>query len=229
VIARSTVAVILLLALACRSDHKGSNGTPASDSQATASGQTTATSQTAIASQATVPRGRAVPPTEEGAWQVFDLPTDWVARHVGKANVASAYVALAPAHQEDIRQSGSCAAPPRILVGLVQANGSIREHTALCLHYCGAPEPDGQPYRGLFGTHTHVQGITLQILGNGTLDVIEHFREAAFVSPETFEDPLIVDKLRFNPGVRIVHDSLRPSAFRFTGDQAQSCGAVEKP
>jgi hypothetical protein len=219
----SAVAAITLLALACGSDRKGSSGAPASNGQATVPGQT------AVPSQATMPRGRAVPPTEEGAWQVFDLPADWVARHLGRAGAAGAYVALAAAHPEDIRQRGSCAAPPRIVVGVVQASGSVREHTALCLHYCGAPESDGRPYRGLFGTHTHLQGITLQILDDGTLDVIEHFREVAFVAPEVYEDPRVVDKLRYNPDVRILHDTLRPSAFKFTGDRAQSCVALEEP
>lgn len=219
----SACAAIALLALACGSDRRDSGGAPASDDQATPA------SQTAASTQATAARGRAVPPTEEGAWQVFDLPADWVTRHLGRGGAAGAYVALAAAHPEDIRQRGSCAAPPRIVVGVVQPNGSVREHTALCIHYCGAPEPDGRPYRGLFGTHTHLQGITLQILDGGTLDVIEHFREVAFVSPEVLEDPRIVDKLRYNPDVRILHDTLRPSDFRFTGDRAQSCVALEEP
>ena len=219
----SAVAVITLVALACGSNRRDSSGAQPSHNQAAVSSQTT------VPSQATVARGRAVPPTEEGAWQVFDLPSDWVARYLGQAGVAGTYVALAPAHPEDIRSRGSCSATPRIVVGVVRANGSVREHTALCLHYCGAPESDGRPYRGLFGTHTHLQGITLQVLDGGTLDVIEHFREVAFVPPEVLEDPRVIDKLRYTPDVRILHDTLRPSAFRFAGDQAQSCVALEKP
>jgi hypothetical protein len=83
-------------------------------------------------------------------------------------------------------------------------------------------------HRDLWGPQTHLQGVTLQILDDGTVDVVEHFRKIAFVPPEVYEDPKVVDRLRFEEGTRIRHEYIKASEFVFQGREAGSCAALEE-
>ena len=178
---------------------------------------------------APVPTGRVLLPVAEGAWQVFYLTDAWVARHLGDDGVRRAWLRLAPAHAEDIEDdTGPCPAPQRIVLGAIQREDAIRERTIACLHVCGPAEPDGSLYRGLFATATQLEGLTVQILEDGSISVLEHYRELGFTPPEIAEDPNVVAKLRFGKGERILQRSVAPSDFEFPAGEAGSCIALEE-
>lgn len=178
----------------------------------------------------TIPPGKPAYAAEQGSWQVFDLPLKWVEKHWKGPAPARVYVALAPPHPEDIAAGyGTCFTPQRVVLGVVEANRAVREKTAICLHYCAPGDSPEASYRGLWGPSTHLEGITLQVLDDGSIDVIEHYRKRAFVPPDIHENLRVVNKLRYEEGVRIRHDAIRPSDFAFSERTASSCVALEQP
>ena len=175
------------------------------------------------------PRGRTLLPTAEGSWQVFDLPLGWAAHFLGEPYPLRAYISLAPVDPADIEgDPGSpCPAPQRIVLGVVEADQARRERTLACLEVCG-PEGGETLYRGLFGSATHLQGVTAELLEDGSIDLVEHYRELAFMTPEVAEDPTVVDKLSYQGAPKLLHRTITPSEFRFKGRVAAPCVAPEK-
>ena len=181
------------------------------------------------ATEAELMRGSPVYAAGQGTWQVFYLPAEWTEKHWTGAAPARVYLALAPPHPEDLElYTSTCSPPPRIILGIVDHGGTIREHRGRCVHYCAAGDRPGHMHRDLWGPQTHLQGVTLRILDDGTVDVVEHFRKIAFMPPEVYEDPKVIDRLRFEEGTRIRHEYIKASEFVFQGREAGSCAALEE-
>lgn len=173
--------------------------------------------------------GQVLLPVAEGTWQVFYLTDAWVAKHLGGDRVRRAWVRLAPAHPEDVADvNGMCPAPQRIVLGALQRDDEIRERTFACLQVCGPGEPDGSLYRGLWASGTHLEGLTAQLLDDGTIALQEHYRELAFTPPDVAEDPNVVDKLRYGSGVKTLSRTIAPSEFSFSSGEDVSCVTLEE-
>lgn len=173
--------------------------------------------------------GRPVYLSQQATWQLFYLPKDWIERHLEGPAPVRAYVALVPPHREDLEADYSpCSPPSRIVLGVVGADGSIRETLVACVYYCEPGDRPGSVYRDLWGALTHIEGITVQILEDGSIDVIEHFRKRGFVSPNVEEDTRIVDKLCYEGSAKIRHHRIMPSDFVFQEKSAGSCIGLEE-
>jgi len=172
---------------------------------------------------------RVLLPVSDGAWQVFVLPRQWILEHLPKPQPAVVYVSLLPAHTDDILQNqGACAPPQRIVLGLMYPDRSRRERTHACLHLCGMEQAGSEPYRGLWGSETHLEGMTATLRNDGSIDLIEHYRKLAFMTPEVAEDPNVVNKRRFEEAPKRLHRIVSPKDFRFSGRDATSCVAGER-
>lgn len=141
-----------------------------------------------------------------GVWQIVPLPEDWIARHWSGDPPARLYIALRPPHPDDLNEFGPCSDPPRLMVGISNAQGRIEEHLLACCHYCAPNDGEnGKVYRDLFARHTILKGITAQLLDDGRIDIIEHYHRIGETPVAVQRDVTVVEKIRLDGKPRIRH------------------------
>lgn len=138
-----------------------------------------------------------------GTWQFVPLPPEWIEANWPKPRPEEAYIALRGPHPADLGKYAPCYEPPRLMVGVVKPGAAAREHLLACIHYCKSDDGPGGAAGGLWARETHLEGITAQILDNGTIEVLQHFRRLAELAPAVERDVRVVNKLRFQDEPRI--------------------------
>jgi len=167
--------------------------------------------------------------SQAATWQIFYLPKHWIQRYLKALNPALAYVALLPPHTDDLGADyAPCMAPSRIVLGIVSKSGEVRERIASCLYYCESGDRPGNVYKDLWGSLTHLEGITVQILDTGPIDVIQHYRKRGFTPPDIEEDVDVVNKIQFEGNAKLRHHVVVPSDFIFYGKTAGPCIDMEE-
>jgi hypothetical protein len=160
-----------------------------------------------------------------GTWQFVPLPAEWIERNWPQPKPEEAYIALRGPHPADLGKYAPCYEPPRLMVGVVRRGTPAREHLLACIHYCKSDDAPGRAAGGLWARETHLEGITAQILDNGTIEVFQHFRHLAETPPTVERDVRVVNKLRFQdePRVRDLHFTAANLAAAAAKRGAESC------
>jgi hypothetical protein len=73
-----------------------------------------------------------------------------------------------------------CLSPSRLLFGVIGHDDSVTEKLLECENFCELSKTDAQE---LWGSQTHLQGITIRVLNDGQIEIHKHFRKRAFVPP----------------------------------------------
>src|SRR6266699_2048560 len=137
-----------------------------------------------------------------GTWQFVALPPAWIEANWPKPKPEEAYIALRGPHPADLGKYAPCYEPPRLMVGVVRPGAAASEHLLACIHYCKSDDRPSRATGDLWARETHLEGITAQILNNGTIEVLQHFRRLAELPPAVERDVRVVNQLRFQDAPR---------------------------
>jgi len=125
--------------------------------------------------------GKSLMLREQGSWQLFALPKSWLSRYWVEPQAKQAYIILrGPAVSDLSVDFAPCWSPSRLLFGVIGHDDSVTEKLLECVNFCDFSKTDSQE---LWGSQTHLQGITVRVLKDGQLEIHKHFRKRAFVPP----------------------------------------------
>ena len=162
-----------------------------------------------------------------GAWQQFKLPDSWVREHWRGDAPRRVYLMLRPPAVGDYGVFTPCTPPPQLVVGVVDESREAREHLLACPDACrsreGAPE--------LWGYRTHLLGIGVSLLGDGSIEISEHYQQLAQDAPDDASGPG-----RFTSAStgeeRVRHDRIAPAALAVAVSRSEpitTCHALLEP
>lgn len=106
-------------------------------------------------------------------------------------------------HYNDLGNYAPCGAPSRLLLGTEDHDGVRNEYLLTCLHSCSPLDSAEKVYRNLWARNTYLDGITAQLLVNGNIEVLEHFRKILGIDKKLIRDTNTVQKNRFGDEKRI--------------------------
>ncbi len=138
-----------------------------------------------------------------GRWQVIGIPPEWTSKHWGNAKYSSLYIVLRGPHPEDLGNYMPCNAPSRLLLGTEDQEGDRKEYLLACLYTCSANDSAAKVYRDLWARNTHLEGITAQLLVDGNIEVVEHYKENIGLERKHLRDVGVVEKNRYGKEKRL--------------------------
>lgn len=147
--------------------------------------------------------GQVLVTPQMGRWQVIGIPPAWTAKYWGESKYQSIYIALRGPHADDLGNYMPCNAPARLLVGTVDQEDNRKEYLLACLHTCAATDSEKKVYRDLWARNTHLEGITAQLLVDGHIEVVEHYRENLGLDRKHMRDINVVEKNRYGEQTRL--------------------------
>jgi len=167
--------------------------------------------------------------TYSGAWALFPLPQKWVQAHLAGRDISAAYVVLRPPHAKDVAADyAPCDPPQRVVLGIQEKDGLVREHLSSCLYYCAPGDTSQNLYKGLWGSLTHLSGISLSLASDDSLEITEYYQKKAFVPPALDELSPAPPNTPVESELRTHKQRVDAAQFQFSGRSAGSCIALEE-
>jgi len=136
-------------------------------------------------------------------WQLITIPDKWLQKYWINSDYDQIYLTLRGPHWNDIGLYAPCSAPPRLLLGTEDKNGKREEHLLQCVNMCSTNDNEESLYRGLWGRNSFLEGITAQILSDGEIEVVEHFKETFGIDRNRIGDINVVEKNRLGTDTKI--------------------------
>jgi hypothetical protein len=154
---------------------------------------------------------------EQGRWQIFYFPKDWIERYAKPKGIQTAYIELLPPHPEDLLNPPSpCAAQSRIAFVTIDKESRVKSKQLSCVE-------SGCEDESLWGYHTVLEGLTATILKDGSVRITRVFRKGGFAKPEDEEDPKRVCPIMFEEKPRLKSAVFSPSELLGAKNGLGSC------
>ena len=159
---------------------------------------------------------------QAGRWQVISIPQAWQTKYWKNSKYQSLYIALRGPHLEDLANFAPCNAPSRLLLGTEDSDGNRNESLLACLHVCSPKDNEKHVYRNLWARNTHLDGITAQLLVNGKIEVVEHYKENLGLERKRLADIGVVEKNRYG-------DETRQRTHQFSAADLKNASMRKEP
>lgn len=128
----------------------------------------------------------------QGRWQRFELPARWIEKHGKSKHLRGAAIELVPPDPADSFDStlAPYSAPSRIALVTLTDDNRVRTVQLSCIE-------TGNEDETLWGYNTLLEGLTLSILKDDSVQITKVFRKGGFSAPEDLTDAKKVAPIKY--------------------------------